>query len=192
MSRVVITGLGAVTPLGNDTETFLNGIFNEKMGIKPITKFDASETGITVAGQVDGFDPAQRVGKRDARKMDLFSQYAVDAADQALENAGLKSAEGSENPTTVQDPTRFGVILGNGIGGLTTIQDQVIKMHDKGPQRVSPLFVPESIPNMVSGNVSLRFGAKGLTTPLLQRVLQQLMLLVKHSGVFNLGKLTSC
>ena len=162
MSRVVITGLGAVTPLGNDTETFLNGIFNEKMGIKPITKFDASEIGITVAGQVDGFDPAQRVGKRDARKMDLFSQYAVDAADQALENAGLKSAEGSENPTTVQDPTRFGVILGNGIGGLTTIQDQVIKMHDKGPQRVSPLFVPESIPNMVSGNVSLRFGAKGV------------------------------
>ena len=103
MSRVVITGLGAVTPLGNDTETFLNGIFNEEIGIKPITKFDASETGITVAGQVDGFDPAQRVGKRDARKLDLFSQYAIDAADQALENAGLKSPEGSENPTTVKD-----------------------------------------------------------------------------------------
>ena len=162
MSRVVITGLGAVTPLGNDTETFLNGIFNEEIGIKPITKFDASETGITVAGQVDGFDAAKRVGKRDARKLDLFSQYAIDAADQALENAGLKSSEGSENPTTVEDPNRFGVILGNGIGGLTTIQEQVIKMHDKGPQRVSPLFVPESIPNMVSGNVSIRFGAKGV------------------------------
>ncbi|CAM3147297.1 beta-ketoacyl-ACP synthase II [Leuconostoc rapi] len=162
MSRVVITGLGAVTPLGNDTETFLNGIFNEEIGIKPITKFDASETGITVAGQVDGFDAAKRVGKRDARKLDLFSQYAIDAADQALENAGLKSPEGSENPTTVEDPNRFGVILGNGIGGLTTIQEQVIKMHDKGPQRVSPLFVPESIPNMVSGNVSIRFGAKGV------------------------------
>lgn len=162
MSRVVITGLGAITPLGNDTETFLNGIFNEEIGIKPITKFDASETGITVAGQVDGFDAAKRVGKRDARKLDLFSQYAIDAADQALENAGLKSSEGSENPTTVEDPNRFGVILGNGIGGLTTIQEQVIKMHDKGPQRVSPLFVPESIPNMVSGNVSIRFGAKGV------------------------------
>lgn len=162
MTRVVITGLGAVTPLGNDTETFLNGIFNEEIGIKPITKFDATATGITVAGQVDGFDPAQRVGKRDARKLDLFSQYAIDAADQALENAGLKAPEGSENPTTVQDPTRFGVILGNGIGGLTTIQEQVIKMHEKGPQRVSPLFVPEAIPNMVSGNVSLRFGAKGV------------------------------
>ncbi|CAH1851778.1 beta-ketoacyl-ACP synthase II [Convivina praedatoris] len=162
MTRVVITGIGAVTPLGNDTETFLDGIFNEKIGIKPITKFDASETGITVAGQVDGFDPAQRVGKRDARKLDLFSQYAIDAADQAMEQAGLKAPEGSEVPTTVADSTRFGVILGNGIGGLTTIQEQVIKMHDKGPQRVSPLFVPESIPNMVSGNVSLRFGAKGV------------------------------
>ncbi|CAH1853300.1 beta-ketoacyl-ACP synthase II [Convivina intestini] len=162
MTRVVITGIGAVTPLGNDTKTFLDGIFNEKIGIKPITKFDASETGITVAGQVDGFDPAQRVGKRDARKLDLFSQYAIDAADQAMEQAGLKAPEGSEEPTTVADPTRFGVILGNGIGGLTTIQEQVIKMHDKGPRRVSPLFVPESIPNMVSGNVSLRFGAKGV------------------------------
>ena len=164
MTRVVITGLGAVTPLGNDTQSFLDGIFNEKIGIKPITKFDASETGITVAGQVDGFDPAACVGKRDARKMDLFSQYAVDAADQALTNAGLKAEEGAEAPTTVADSTRFGVILGNGIGGLTTIQDQVIKMHDKGPQRVSPLFVPESIPNMVSGNVSLRFGAKGINS----------------------------
>ncbi|MGX9817863.1 beta-ketoacyl-ACP synthase II, partial [Leuconostoc mesenteroides] len=88
----------------------------------------------------------------------------VDAADQALTNAGLKAEEGAEAPTTVADSTRFGVILGNGIGGLTTIQDQVIKMHDKGPQRVSPLFVPESIPNMVSGNVSLRFGAKGINS----------------------------
>ncbi|WEV54379.1 beta-ketoacyl-ACP synthase II [Leuconostocaceae bacterium ESL0723] len=162
MTRVVITGMGAVTPLGNDTQTYLDGIFDEKLGIKPITKFDASETGITVAGQVDGFDPAKRVGKRESRKLDLFSQYAIDAADQAMEQAGLKSDTDNPQETKVEDPTRFGVILGNGIGGLTTIQEQVIKMHDKGPQRVSPLFVPESIPNMVSGNVSLRFGAKGV------------------------------
>ncbi|MDF7627194.1 beta-ketoacyl-ACP synthase II [Lactobacillaceae bacterium L1_55_11] len=162
MTRVVITGMGAVTPLGNDTQTYLDGIFDEKLGIKPITKFDASETGITVAGQVDGFDSAKRVGKRESRKLDLFSQYAIDAADQAMEQAGLKSETDNPQETKVEDPTRFGVILGNGIGGLTTIQEQVIKMHDKGPQRVSPLFVPESIPNMVSGNVSLRFGAKGV------------------------------
>ncbi|GAO99282.1 beta-ketoacyl-ACP synthase II [Fructobacillus ficulneus] len=162
MTRVVITGMGAVTPLGNDTNAFLDGLFAGKLGIKPITKFDASETGISVAGQVDGFDPAARVGKRDARKLDLFSQYAIDAAYQALDQADLLPEEGSEEKSKVANPERFGVILGNGIGGLTTIQEQVIKMHEKGPQRVSPLFVPESIPNMVSGNVSLRFGARGV------------------------------
>ncbi|USS91620.1 beta-ketoacyl-ACP synthase II [Fructobacillus americanaquae] len=162
MTRVVITGIGAVTPLGNDTKTFLDGLFDEKLGIKPITKFDATETGISVAGQVDGFDPALRVGKRDARKLDLFSQYAIDASYQALDQAGLLPDEGSEAKSKVANSERFGVILGNGIGGLTTIQEQVIKMHEKGPQRVSPLFVPESIPNMVSGNVSLRFGARGV------------------------------
>ncbi|MDA5457349.1 beta-ketoacyl-ACP synthase II [Weissella confusa] len=154
MTRVVVTGLGAVTPVGNTANDFLDGIFNSQVGIAPITKFDATETGVTVAGEVKGFDPAERVGKREARKMDLFSQYAVHAAGEALENAGL--ADGVDNPD------RFGVIMGNGIGGLTTIEEQVIKMHDKGPQRVSPLFVPNAIPNMVSGNVSMRYGAKGI------------------------------
>lgn len=154
MTRVVVTGLGAVTPVGNTANNFLDGIFNSQVGIAPITKFDATETGVTVAGEVKGFDPAERVGKREARKMDLFSQYAVHAAGEALENAGL--ADGVDNPD------RFGVIMGNGIGGLTTIEEQVIKMHDKGPQRVSPMFVPNAIPNMVSGNVSMRYGAKGI------------------------------
>ena len=154
MTRVVVTGLGAVTPVGNTANDFLDGIFNSQVGIAPITKFDATETDVTVAGEVKGFDPAERVGKREARKMDLFSQYAVHAAGEALENAGL--ADGVDNPD------RFGVIMGNGIGGLTTIEEQVIKMHDKGPQRVSPMFVPNAIPNMVSGNVSMRYGAKGI------------------------------
>lgn len=154
MTRVVVTGLGAVTPVGNTANDFLDGIFNSQVGIAPITKFDATETGVTVAGEVKGFDPAERVGKREARKMDLFSQYAVHAAGEALENAGLADS--------VDNPDRFGVIMGNGIGGLTTIEEQVIKMHDKGPQRVSPMFVPNAIPNMVSGNVSMRYGAKGI------------------------------
>ena len=154
MTRVVVTGLGAVTPVGNTANDFLDGIFNSQVGIAPITKFDVTETGVTVAGEVKDFDPAERVGKREARKMDLFSQYAVHAAGEALENAGL--ADGVDNPD------RFGVIMGNGIGGLTTIEEQVIKMHDKGPQRVSPMFVPNAIPNMVSGNVSMRYGAKGI------------------------------
>ncbi|MCO0832022.1 beta-ketoacyl-ACP synthase II [Fructobacillus sp. W13] len=161
MTRVVITGMGAIAPNGNDTKAFLDAIFAGQSGIKPITKFDPTETGISVAGQVDGFDPAARVGKRDARKLDLFSQYAIDASAQAMEQAGLLADEDSDAKSKVENPDRFGVILGNGIGGLTTIQEQIIKMHEKGPQRVSPLFVPESIANMVSGNVSLRFGAKG-------------------------------
>ena len=146
--------MGAVTPVGNTANDFLDGIFNSQVGIAPITKFDATETGVTVAGEVKNFDPAARVGKRESRKMDLFSQYAVHATGEALENAGL--ADGVDNPD------RFGVIMGNGIGGLTTIEEQVIKMHDKGPQRVSPMFVPNAIPNMVSGNVSMRYGAKGI------------------------------
>ena len=154
MTRVVITGLGAVTPVGNSTEDFWNGIFNGEVGIAPITKFDATETGVTVAGEVKDFDPSARVGKRESRKMDLFSQYAVHAAGEALEQADL--ADGVDNPD------RFGVIMGTGIGGLTTIEQQVIKMHDKGPKRVSPMFVPNAIPNMVSGNVSMRYGAKGI------------------------------
>lgn len=154
MTRVVVTGLGAVTPVGNTANDFLDGIFNSQVGIAPITKFDATETGVTVAGEVKNFDPAARVGKRESRKMDLFSQYAVHATGEALENAGL--ADGVDNPD------RFGVIMGNGIGGLTTIEEQVIKMHDKGPQRVSPMSVPNAIPNMVSGNVSMRYGAKGI------------------------------
>ena len=154
MTRVVITGLGAVTPVGNSTEDFWNGIFNGEVGIAPITKFDATETGVTVAGEVKDFDPSARVGKRESRKMDLFSQYAVHVAGEALEQADL--ADGVDNPD------RFGVIMGTGIGGLTTIEQQVIKMHDKGPKRVSPMFVPNAIPNMVSGNVSMRYSAKGI------------------------------
>ncbi|KRN76330.1 beta-ketoacyl-ACP synthase II [Weissella minor] len=154
MTRVVITGLGAVTPLGNSATTYLDNLMAGKIGITEITKFDPSETGISVAGEVKDFDPAERVGKREARKMDLFSQYGVHAAGEALEQAGIDE----ENT----DPARMGVILGNGIGGLITIQQQVIKMHDKGPRRVSPMFVPMAIPNMLSGNVSMRYGAKNV------------------------------
>lgn len=154
MTRVVITGLGAITPIGNTAETYLDNLMDGQVGIGEITKFDASDTGISVAGQVKDFDPAERIGKREARKMDLFSQYGVHAAGEALEQAGINE----ENT----DPNKMGVILGNGIGGLITIQEQVIKMHDKGPRRVSPMFVPMAIPNMLSGNVSMRFGAKNV------------------------------
>ncbi|KRL38801.1 3-oxoacyl-[acyl-carrier-protein] synthase II [Liquorilactobacillus uvarum DSM 19971] len=153
---MVITGMGAVTPVGNDTATFLKNIFAGKIGFDKISKFDASETGITVAAEVKDFDPKLRVGKKAAKRMDLFSQYAVDSAIAAVEQAGINS----ENT----DDYDMGVIYGSGIGGLTTIQEQVTKMNSKGPQRVSPLFVPTSIVNMAAGNIALRFKAKNICT----------------------------
>ncbi|MCI1911933.1 beta-ketoacyl-ACP synthase II [Schleiferilactobacillus perolens] len=152
MHRVVITGMGAVTPLGNDVPSFLDHIMAGTVGIAPITKFDASQTGVTVAGEVKDFDPLQRVDRKTAKRNDLFTTYALYSGHEAMEMAGL--TEGGV------DPERFGVIYGSGIGGLTTIQDQVIKMHEKGPRRVSPLFVPNAIINMAAGSLAIEFNAK--------------------------------
>ena len=156
MTRVVITGMGAITPLGNDVQTFTANAYAGKVGIGPITKFDAEETGITVAGEVKNFDPAEKIGKKAAKRMDLFSQYAVASAVEAVEQAGL-----TEENTRSED---LGVIYGSGIGGLTTIQEQIIKMHEKGPQRVSPMFVPTTIVNMAAGNIAIRFHAQNICT----------------------------
>lgn len=151
MTRVVVTGMGTVNPLGNDVKSFLDNMFDSKVGISKITKFDATETGITVAGEVKDFDPTVRMDKKAARRNDAFSNYAVYSAKEAMEMAGL-------NEDNV-DPYMLGVIYGSGIGGLTTIEEQVIKMHDKGPKRVSPLFVPNSIANMAAGNIAIEFNA---------------------------------
>ena len=123
MTRVVVTGMGTVNPLGNDVAEFKENLFAGKLGIAPITKFDASETGITNAGEVKNFDSTLRIGKKAAKRMDLYSQYAVDTALQAIEDAGI-----TEENTASED---MGVIFGSGIGGLTTIQEQVIKLRVK-------------------------------------------------------------
>ncbi|MCT6839969.1 MAG: beta-ketoacyl-[acyl-carrier-protein] synthase II, partial [Apilactobacillus kunkeei] len=112
--RVVITGIGAVSPLGNDANTFLDNIFASKTGIAPISKFDASETGVTLAAEVKDFDPLKRIDKKISKRMDDFSRYALYSAYEAMEQAGLKEGE--------FDPDELGVIYGSGIGGLTTIQ----------------------------------------------------------------------
>ncbi len=150
--RVVVTGMGAVTPLGNSVDEFLTGLFAGQVGIKPITKFDATPTGITVAGEVKDFQPDERIEKKLAKRLDLFSVYGLYSASEAMAQAGLNEAN--------IDPERLGVIYGSGIGGLTTIEAQVIKMHDKSPKRVSPLFVPNSIINMVVGNIAMQFNAQ--------------------------------
>ena len=156
MTRVVITGLGAIAPNGNGYETFVANTLAGKIGIKPITKFDAQATGISVAGEIDDFDPQAVVGKKAAKRMDLYSQYAVQTAEQAMTMAKITPAN--------TRPEDLGVIYGSGIGGLTTIQDQIIKMHEKGPKRVSPMFVPMAIANMAAGNLSIRFQAQNIST----------------------------
>lgn len=154
MNRVVITGYGVASPIGNDADTFLESLQTGKNGIGPITKFDASETGITLAAEVKEFPFDKYFVKKDAKRMDLFSLYGIYAALEAMEMSHLD--------TEKIDVDRFGVMVGSGIGGLQTIQDQVIRMHDKGPKRVGPLFIPMAIGNMAAGNIALRVGARGI------------------------------
>lgn len=154
MNRVVITGFGVVSPIGNNADTFLTSLKEGTNGIGPITKFDAEETGIHVAGEVKEFPLEKYFTKKDTKRMEMFSIYGIHAALDALAMANISIDEINTD--------RFGVIVGSGIGGLPTIQDQVTRMNAKGAQRVSPMFVPLSIVNMVSGNIAMRVGAKGV------------------------------
>lgn len=156
MNRVVVTGFGIVSPIGNDAESFLTSLKEGRNGIGPITKFDASQTGVSVAAEVKDFPLEKYFVKKDTKRMDLFSIYGVHAALDAIEMANLSLEQ--------VDADRFGVMVGSGIGGLPTIEEQVLRMNQKGPKRVSPMFVPMSITNMVAGNIALRVGAKGICT----------------------------
>jgi len=152
-TRVVITGLGAVTPLGNTAEEFWASLTQGKSGIGPITRFDSTGYGTRIAGEVKGFDALKYVDKKDDRKLDLYLKYALACAVMAVEDAGLDPAK--------EDGNRFGVLVGSGIGGLGTLLDSHKTLLDKGPDRVSPFFIPMLIINMASGLISMRFGARG-------------------------------
>lgn len=152
--RCVVTGMGAVTPVGNDVESFWTNIKNGVCGIDFIKKFDTSDFKIKIAGEVKEFDAEKYVSKKDVKRNDMYSIYAIASATQAFEMSGLKDEE--------YDATRFGVIIGSGIGGLWTIEEQILKLNAKGPGKVSPLFIPMAIGNMAAGNVALKFGAKGI------------------------------
>jgi 3-oxoacyl-[acyl-carrier-protein] synthase II len=151
--RVVMTGAGAVTPVGNTAEEFWTSLLAGRSGIGPITRFDASQMPTRIAGEIKGFDPLNYIDKKDDRKFDRFLKYAVACAAMAVEDAGLT--------TDRVDATRFGVLVGSGIGGIETLLEQYAILTEKGPDRVSPFFVPMIIVNMASGVVSMRFGAKG-------------------------------
>ncbi|MDT2597490.1 beta-ketoacyl-ACP synthase II [Enterococcus dongliensis] len=154
MNRVVITGFGVASPIGNDEETFLKNLKEGNHGFGPITRFDASQTGITLAAEVKDFPLEKYFIKKDTKRMETYSLYAIYSAFEALKMSGIDTEQ--------EDMERFGVMIGSGVGGLGTIQDQVLKMDAKGPARVSPMFVPLAIVNMAAGNVALRIGAKGI------------------------------
>ena len=154
--RVVVTGLGAVTPIGNDVESFWNGVKEGKVGIGPITRFDTTGYKATLAAELKDFVAKDRMDPRTARRMEPFSQYAVAAALEAVENSGLKMEE--------EDPYMVGVIIGSGVGSLQATETNEKKLMEKGPSRVDPLLVPKMITNMAAGNVSIQLGAKGKCT----------------------------
>lgn len=154
--RVVVTGLGAVTPIGNTVEEFWSGIRSGKVGIGPITKFDASEYKVQIAAEVKDFVAKERMDFKAAKRMELFSQYAVAAAKEAFEDAGIDMDS--------EDAYRAGVIVGSGIGSLQTVEQNYTKIIEKGPSRVNPLMVPLMISNMAAGNISIQLGLKGKCT----------------------------
>jgi 3-oxoacyl-[acyl-carrier-protein] synthase II len=156
LRRVVVTGLGAVTPIGNDVADYLEGLRTGRNGVAPITLFDASRHACRFAAEVKGFDPSGMLDRKEAKRWDRFCQFGVVAAKQAVAQAGLRIDETSEN--------RVGVAIGSGVGGLLMMESQAHVLADRGPDRVSPFCVPMMIPNMAAGLTAIALGAKGPST----------------------------
>lgn len=151
--RVVVTGLGAITPIGNNVEEFWQGIHKEKTGFAPISYFDTAEYRCKLAAEVKNFDPTQYMDKKAARRMEQFCQFAVAAAGEAIRDAGLDMEQ--------EDAYRVGCSIGSGTGSLQAIEREYDRLKEKGPGRVSPMFVPLMISNMAAGNVGIAYGLKG-------------------------------
>ena len=151
--RVVVTGLGAITPIGNSVEEFWNGVKAEKIGFDRISYFDVTDYRAKLAAQVKDFDPAQHMDKKAARRMEQFCQFAVAAAGEAIKDAGLDMEK--------EDPYMVGCNVGSGIGSLQTMEREYDRLKEKGPNKVGPMMVPLMISNMAAGNVSIAYGLKG-------------------------------
>ncbi|PWM23989.1 MAG: beta-ketoacyl-[acyl-carrier-protein] synthase II [Clostridiales bacterium] len=157
MRRVAVTGLGAITPVGNDINSLRESLFAGRHGIGPITKFDTEGFKATLAAEVKGFDASEYyTDKSEMRRTDLFAQYAMGAAAQAVDDSGISGHIENE---------RLGVYVGSGIGGMNTFVSETLKLKERGPGRVSPFFIPMMISNMAAGTIAIRFGAKGPTLP---------------------------
>lgn len=153
MRRVVVTGMGAITPIGNNVEEFWDGIKHKKLGFGEITRFDTTDYKVKLAAEVKNFNAKDHMDFKAAKRMELFCQYGVAAAKEAFENAGLNMEQ--------EDPYRVGCSIGSGVGSLQAAEAACNKIQDKGPSRVNPLLVPLMIPNMAAGNVSIQLGLKG-------------------------------
>lgn len=155
--RVVVTGLGCISPVGNAVADAWANLLAGKSGIDRITKFDASNFSCQIAGEVKGFNVEEYMSAKDARTMDTFIHFGIAAAEQAVRDAGLPTGEALSDDLS----TRIGCVIGSGIGGLPLIENTQIELSNRGPRRITPFFVPASIINMVAGHVSMRFGFKG-------------------------------
>ena len=154
MRRVVVTGIGMITPVGNNTSVSWNAVKNGECGIGPITHYDTTGRKVTLAGEVKDYDPGATIDPKELRKMDRFVQFAMTAASEAVESSGIDFA--SENTE------RAGVIISSGIGGFATIQSEIIKGNEKGYDRVSPYFIPQIISNMAAGQIAIKYGLNGM------------------------------
>lgn len=151
--RVVVTGMGAITPIGNGVENFWNAVKAEKIGFAPISRFDTTDYKVKIAAEVKDFNAEEYMDKKAARRMELFCQYAVAAAKEAMDDSGINMED--------EDPFRVGVAVGSGVGSLQQYEKEITTLNEKGNTRISPMFVPLSITNMAAGNISIAFGAKG-------------------------------
>lgn len=151
--RVVITGLGALTPVGKTAPEFWNGLISAKSGVRPVEHFDASEFNTRFAGQIENYDPLRYFDRKEARRLDKVSQYALIAAEETIRDSGIDLDN--------IDKDRVGVLVGTGIGGMQTFYEQSVSYHQHGPRGVSPFFIPMLIPDMPSGHISIRYGFRG-------------------------------
>lgn len=156
MRRVVVTGLGAVTPIGNSVSEMWRSVEEGRCGIAPITLYDTTDRKVTLAAEVKNFNPEEKLDKKELRKMDRYTQFAMVAAKEAMEDAAFD--------LEAEDRSRFGVIVSSGIGGLGTIQNEDLKGNEKGYDRVSPYFIPMAISNMAAGQIAIAHGLQGMCT----------------------------
>ncbi|MCU9534230.1 beta-ketoacyl-ACP synthase II [Streptococcus sp. CSL10205-OR2] len=153
-NRVVITGMGVTSPIGNTPEEFWDSLVEGKIGIGPITRFDTQDFTVYNAGEIKNFPFDKYFVKKDKNRMDMYSMYAIYATLEAINNANLSLDD--------VDKDRLGVIVSSGIGGLQEMEDQIIRLHERGPKRVQPMFIPKTLSNMGAGNIALRIGARGV------------------------------